>query len=53
MYWLPRRKDFNVNTWRAPCKCKHTHEDHNANFPTGCNKCGCMEFDSNFAYTNF
>lgn len=20
MYWLVRRKDFDVNTWRAPCK---------------------------------
>lgn len=24
MYWLVRRKDFNVATWRPPCKCKHT-----------------------------
>lgn len=28
MYWLPRRKDFNIMKWRAKCKCDHNHEDH-------------------------
>ena len=25
MYWLVRRKDFNVNTWRPPCKYSPSH----------------------------
>lgn len=39
MYWLPRRKDFNVNKWRPPCKCNHTCEEHNPNYPLKCTKC--------------
>lgn len=26
MYWLVRRKGFDVTKWRAPCKCKHGHD---------------------------
>ena len=33
MYWLPRRKDFDINKWRAPCKCNHNHEEHSPNPP--------------------
>ena len=49
MYWLVRRKDFNVNTWRPPCKCKHNTDEHSCNFPLKCKKCSCYGFDSNFA----
>lgn len=47
-WWLPRRKGFNVNTWRASCKCKHTHEEHKAVRPHKCSKCGCGAFQSDF-----
>lgn len=47
-FWFQRRRDFDLSTWRAKCRCKHTHEEHD---PTGihrCRKCGCGAFDSNF-----
>uniref|UniRef100_A0A7S3VH60 Protein FAM221A n=1 Tax=Dunaliella tertiolecta TaxID=3047 RepID=A0A7S3VH60_DUNTE len=46
-WWLVRRKGFNVHTWRAKCKCGHSHEEHH---PTRkrC-QCGCPQFQSNFA----
>lgn len=47
-WWLPRRKGFNVNTWRAMCKCKHTHEEHKATQPPKCTKCACYSFQSDF-----
>jgi hypothetical protein len=49
MYWLVRRKDFNVNTWRPPCKCKHTCEEHSPAYPLRCRKCPCPDFIGNFA----
>ena len=30
-------------------RCKHTTEEHNCNYPLKCKKCGCYEFNSNFA----
>ena len=48
MHWLPRRKDFNINTWRPNCKCKHSHIEHKPNRPTKCKKCSCFGFDSDF-----
>ena len=48
MDWLPRRKGFNVHTWRPSCKCKHTHEDHKASMPFKCNACSCYTFESDF-----
>jgi len=44
-YWLPRRRGFDVNIWRAKCKCQHGHEDHDPNFG-GCRLCGCTSFSS-------
>lgn len=52
MYWLPRRKGFNVNTWRPSCKCKHLHDEHKPNHPMKCTKCGCYCFESDFACLN-
>lgn len=48
LWWLPRRKGFDVNQWRASCTCTHTHEDHAPNNPNKC-KCGCYGFQSDFA----
>ena len=47
-WWLPRRKGFNINTWRPSCTCKHTHEEHKPNRPTKCTKCSCFGFTSDF-----
>jgi len=46
-WWLPRRRGFDVRTWRAMCRCQHSHEDHDPNF-RGCRACGCPNFSSNF-----
>ena len=48
--FLPRRRGFNVSTWRAKCKCGHTHEDH-ANVQKRCTQCRCSVFASNFLCT--
>ncbi|CEL95496.1 unnamed protein product [Vitrella brassicaformis CCMP3155] len=47
-WWLPRRPGFDVRTWRAKCKCKHTHEEHMPNRPYRCRKCPCSTFTSAF-----
>ncbi|KAL8204146.1 UNVERIFIED_CONTAM: hypothetical protein K2H54_068349 [Gekko kuhli] len=49
-FWLQRRTGFNPATWRAQCRCKHTHEEH---APLGSRACGapgcsCMAFTSSF-----
>lgn len=49
-FWHQRRRDFDPSTWRAKCRCKHTHEEHD---PTGMRRCkargcSCGHFDSNF-----
>lgn len=49
-FWLQRRPGYDPSTWRAKCKCKHTHEEHQ---PTGLKRCklrncGCSKFFSNF-----
>ena len=49
MYWLVRRKGFDAVKWRAPCKCKHTHEEHSCKMTRRCKKCGCFEFAADFA----
>ncbi|WAR01031.1 F221B-like protein [Mya arenaria] len=48
-FWLQRRRDFDPSTWRAKCRCKHTHEEHEAAGSRRCKKnCGCGHFNSNF-----
>jgi len=50
MWWLPRRKEFDVRTWRAKCKCKHSHEEHAPTRPFRCKACGnCQDFHCDFA----
>eukprot|EP00873_Tetraselmis_striata_P015359 jgi/Tetstr1/435623/TSEL_024524.t1 len=51
-WWLPRRKGFNINTWRPKCRCKHSHDEH---APPGAPYhrcaapgCGCGHFSSDF-----
>lgn len=49
-WWLPKRRGFNVTSWRAKCRCKHDHEQHNPNKNRKCEvkSCSCFAFDSNF-----
>lgn len=44
-WWLPRRKGFNVHKWKAKCRCKHAHTDHDPQ-TRRCNLCSCCLFDS-------
>ena len=45
MWHLPRRKGFNVHAWRAPCKCKCGHDQHDpvTRKCNGCNNCRFYE----------
>eukprot|EP00128_Syssomonas_multiformis_P018222 Colp12_sorted_trinity150504_noHs@14381 len=49
-WWLPRRRGFNVHTWRASCRCKHSHAQHNIKFARRCKVpgCPCGAFSSAF-----
>ena len=47
MWWLPRRKGFNVHAWRAPCKCQHGHDMHDPK-TRRCRSCGCRSFESSY-----
>ncbi|CAB3995120.1 Hypothetical predicted protein [Paramuricea clavata] len=49
-WWLQRRRNFDPSTWRAKCKCKHTHEEHSPTNPRRCRvkSCPCAGFHSAF-----
>lgn len=48
-WWHQRRPGFDVSTWRAKCRCKHTHVEHNPVSRKCTNRgCGCFIFTSNF-----
>ncbi|CAM9683132.1 unnamed protein product, partial [Laminaria digitata] len=44
-WWLPRRPGFTASTWRAKCRCGHSHEGHHPVRRT-CDSCKCGEFRS-------
>eukprot|EP00435_Cladocopium_sp_Y103_P025502 s2600_g6.t1 len=44
-WWLPRRKGFDIRSWRPKCKCQHSHEEHDPN-TLSCRCCGCHSFSS-------
>jgi hypothetical protein len=48
LWWLPRRKGFDVHKWRATCTCKHNHEAHDPNTMKCRAGCGCYAFTSEF-----
>mmetsp|Transcript_26 Transcript_26/g.36 ORF Transcript_26/g.36 Transcript_26/m.36 type:complete len:346 (-) Transcript_26:279-1316(-) len=48
-YWLPRRRGFDLGSWRAKCKCGHSHEDHTADYARRCRKCKCSQYRSAWA----
>lgn len=48
-WWLPKRPGFNPSLWRAKCRCKHTHDQHNPNTRKCTVRfCGCFIFESDF-----
>ena len=49
-WWLKRRPNFDPSTWRAKCKCKHTHEQHSPTNSRRCRikSCPCAGFNSAF-----
>ena len=49
-WWLKRRRNFDLSTWRAKCKCKHTHEEHSPTNSRRCcvKSCPCAGFHSAF-----
>ena len=49
-WWLPKRRGFDVASWRAKCRCKHDHDQHKPNSNRKCNVKGCLcfAFSSNF-----
>lgn len=46
-WWLVRRKEFDIRTYRVKCKCSHSHEEHDG-VSLSCRICGCFSFSSNF-----
>uniref|UniRef100_A0A670Z0G0 Family with sequence similarity 221 member B n=1 Tax=Pseudonaja textilis TaxID=8673 RepID=A0A670Z0G0_PSETE len=49
-FWLRRRTGFDVASWRAKCRCTHTHEEHTPIGARACcvRGCSCMAFTSSF-----
>ena len=49
-WWLQKRPGYDVSSWRAKCRCKHTHEQHHPNGSRKCKikNCACFAFDSSF-----
>jgi len=48
LWWLPRRKGFDIKKWKATCQCKHNHEAHSPNSLRCKSKCTCFSFQSDF-----
>ena len=46
-WWLVRRKEFDIRTYRVKCKCNHSHEEHDP-VRLACRTCNCYSFSSNF-----
>ncbi|XP_039400312.1 protein FAM221B [Mauremys reevesii] len=49
-FWLRKRVGFDPSTWRATCRCKHSHEQHAPSASRACRAtgCWCVSFESNF-----
>ena len=48
-FWLQKRPGFDVSKWRAKCRCKHTHVQHNPVSRKCMSRgCRCFIFESNF-----
>ncbi len=48
-FWFQRRRDFDPNTWRAKCRCKHSHEEHD---PGGMHRCKAKGKGHHHEYSN-
>ena len=48
-FWLPKRRDFDRESYRMKCRCQHTHEEH-APYPSPfrctAKRCSCLAFTS-------
>ncbi|XP_058876977.1 protein FAM221B-like isoform X2 [Acipenser ruthenus] len=49
-FWLKKRPGFDPAAWRAMCRCKHSHEEHDPTNSHACKKkgCRCQLFESSF-----
>jgi hypothetical protein len=47
-WWLPRRRDFDVRSYEAKCKCSHGHLSHDPGSSRRCSVCRCPSFTSAF-----
>ncbi|XP_036385852.1 protein FAM221B-like [Megalops cyprinoides] len=49
-FWLRKRPGFDAESWRAACRCKHTHEEHAPGVGHACRRrgCRCAYFESSF-----
>lgn len=48
-WWLQKRPGFDLTTWRAKCKCKHTHITHDPETKIcAVRGCSCFAFKSDF-----
>ncbi|MGH0184106.1 UNVERIFIED_CONTAM: hypothetical protein FKN15_014036 [Acipenser sinensis] len=49
-FWLKKRPGFDPAAWRAMCRCKHSHEEHDPTNSHACKKkgCRCQLFKSSF-----
>ena len=42
-FWLKKRRNFDESKWRAKCRCKCPHDDHDQK-TLKCKKCSCFRF---------
>jgi hypothetical protein len=48
-WWLVRRKDFDIRSYQAKCKCGHSHSEHDPKGMHSCTaRCGCSSWTSAF-----
>ncbi|XP_043934985.1 protein FAM221B isoform X1 [Protopterus annectens] len=49
-FWHRKRPGFDESTWRARCRCKHHHEEHDPTTRRACKAkgCQCWMFESDF-----
>ncbi|XP_032809301.1 protein FAM221B [Petromyzon marinus] len=49
-FWLRKRPGFEPESWRAKCRCKHSHDAHHPRGSLSCKTkgCSCPGFESSF-----
>ena len=46
-WWLPRREEFNILSYKVKCRCGHATDEHHP-VNTRCARCRCCMFESDF-----